>query len=336
MLTVLCIGFGNIAKRHIHNLNGIKPISKLCVVRKSHQKESIADVKDVRFFQSIDEIPDSIIFDFALICSPSSAHLHDMVSVKRKGIRFFVEKPLLASANEIVQLDDLLGNENLPVVGYNLLYTRGFQKIAALLKQKTVGDIWQIDCKVGQYLPDWRSNKPFSHTASANASMGGGALLELSHELNYLLELFKFNSLTIQANLMSHSSLKMDCENQVDILCKAILSDKDNPVSMHINLNMLSRNATRYLTIEGTMGSLYWDLVKQVIEIKLFDQTAKIVDVSEDTNIAYKHLMYAALDEQGSGLKTERFDKAKKTMQWIEWIRIAAREKKQMSYDLTW
>ena len=40
--------------------------------------------------------------------------------------------------------------------------------------------------EVGQYLPDWRPGTDYKSGVSAQKDLGGGALLELSHELDYL------------------------------------------------------------------------------------------------------------------------------------------------------
>jgi predicted dehydrogenase len=72
------------------------------------------------------------------------------------------------------------------MTGYNLRFSYSLKRFNELIKKKIVGKILSVRCEVGQYLPDWRPNKDFRKTVSANKRLGGGVLLELSHEIDYL------------------------------------------------------------------------------------------------------------------------------------------------------
>ena len=54
-----------------------------------------------------------------------------------------------------------------------------------------MGKIVKVNSKASSYLPDWRKNKNFRKSVSSQKKLGGGVLLELSHELDYLLWFFK-------------------------------------------------------------------------------------------------------------------------------------------------
>ena len=52
-----------------------------------------------------------------------------------------------------------------------------------MVQDNILGNIYSIRCDVGQYLPNWRADKNYSKSVSAKKDLGGGVLLELSHEL---------------------------------------------------------------------------------------------------------------------------------------------------------
>ena len=49
-----------------------------------------------------------------------------------------------------------------------------------------LGKIIMIKINVGQYLPNWR-NIDYRKCVSSSKDKGGGVILELSHDLNYLI-----------------------------------------------------------------------------------------------------------------------------------------------------
>ena len=59
-----------------------------------------------------------------------------------------------------------------------------------LMQNKIVGKILSVRCEVGQFLPSWRPNIDYRESVSARKALGGGALLELSHEIDYLMWIF--------------------------------------------------------------------------------------------------------------------------------------------------
>ena len=72
-------------------------------------------------------------------------------------------------------------------VGYNLR----FHPVLIYLKQFLIRKkIFSINVISHSYLPNWRKIN-YRHSISANKKLGGGVLLELSHELDYLKWIFK-------------------------------------------------------------------------------------------------------------------------------------------------
>ena len=47
-----------------------------------------------------------------------------------------------------------------------------------------------VRSSVGQYLPEWRKNTDYRKGVSARQDLGGGVLLELSHEIDYIQWIF--------------------------------------------------------------------------------------------------------------------------------------------------
>jgi hypothetical protein len=133
-------------------------------------------------------------------------------------------------------------------------------KMKALIEERRVGRILSLRVDVGQYLPDWRPQADYRRQVSANRALGGGVLLELSHELDYVNWLFgRFDRVfCVTAN---SGQLEIDVEDNVDILLSR------DGLTAQIHLDFLQRRASRSCKVIGSSGTLHWDLIANRITL---------------------------------------------------------------------
>ena len=108
-----------------------------------------------------------------------------------------------------------LKNKKIKALGYNLRFYNILNFLKKNLK-KYVGRIHSFNCESGYLLKKWR-NKSYLKSVSASKKLGGGALLEMSHELDYLIWIFgkKFKC---QAFYINSRELNIDVEDNVKII----------------------------------------------------------------------------------------------------------------------
>ena len=91
-------------------------------------------------------------------------------------------------------VDDLLGTVRargvICQVGYNLRYLPSLSRFRDLINEGLVGGPLSVRCEIGQYLPNWRPDTDYRTGVTARSDLGGGVLLELSHEIDYLRWIF--------------------------------------------------------------------------------------------------------------------------------------------------
>jgi predicted dehydrogenase len=105
------------------------------------------------------------------------------------------------------------------MVGYNLRFMKSLKKFREILKKNTIGKILSIRSEVGSYLPSWRPDSDYKKSVSAIKKLGGGVLLELSHDIDYLVWLFG-NVKWVSSTIHRQSNLKIDTEDTAHItLC---------------------------------------------------------------------------------------------------------------------
>jgi len=131
-----------------------------------------------------------------------------------------------------------------------------------------VGKIYSVRAEIGQYLPSWRPESDYRYGVSAQQKLGGGVLLELSHEIDYISWIFgKIDW------VKSHVSKQSDLEIDVEDSAQVILGFKEiNGLALtaSLNIDFIRHDTTRKCFAVGEMGTLLWDGIKR--QVKFFEK----------------------------------------------------------------
>ena len=257
----LVVGSGSIARRHIANLKTLFQNAEIACVSASGRVLSAAETGAHRIFDQLADARDWAPI-FAVVASPAPWHISHAIVLANDGIPVFIEKPLSSSLEQFEQAGGVLLTCKTKVeVGYNLRHMSSAIRFKALLDEGRAGRIHGVVVDVGQYLPDWRPGTDYRRNVSAQKRLGGGVLLELSHELDYLVWLFgRFDSVYCSAS--TTGALDVDVEDRVD----AILSKRVGPV-VNLHMDFLQRAPCRTCKIIGEHGNLIWNLAHNRIDM---------------------------------------------------------------------
>ena len=217
---------------------------------------------------TLNDINEAIKFnpDFAVIASPSSNHIEVSKKFAINKIHLFVEKPLSNKSDNVEEFLYLCKkNKILLQVGYNLRYAKSLKFFKKMLQDNIIGKIYSIRCDVGQYLPNWRTDKNYSKLVSAKKDLGGGVLLELSHELDYIRWIFgEIEWVTAYVNKLS--DLNIDVEDTAHITLGIKKVDNTNSKVVNLNMDFYRHDVTRTCLVIGKNGSLKWDFIKGTVQ----------------------------------------------------------------------
>jgi predicted dehydrogenase len=261
----LVVSYGSIGRRHIGNLRLIWPAAQIGLLRthttKNAATELLPEGINVQFF----ELDDALAFrpDAVVVASPASMHLYYAMAFISRGVPVLVEKPL---ADTTLGLRELVAkaseNQVRSAVAYNLRYKPSLQYLRQQVLNGGIGEVLSVRAEVGQYLPDWRPDTRYQDSVSALSALGGGALLELSHELDYLYWMFGLPD-SVSASGGQLSALELDVEDLVE-LC---LEYKNPRRLVSVHFDFIQRVPHRSCRLIGTQGTLIWDAIKDVVEI---------------------------------------------------------------------
>ena len=284
MECISVIGLGSIAKRHRKNLKEMFPAAKVLAMSASGRKlKNPVENADEVVTDTLSII--STKPDFVIVASPSTYHAEHALPLLEAGIPVLIEKPVTASSSDAEKLSMIEFGSDLPpivAVGYCLRYLSSSIRIKELLNQKIIGSVYNVSTNIGQFLPQWRESKDYMNSVSAKKFLGGGALLELSHELDYLQWLLgdlNYN----YAILRNSSELSLNVEEVADLLLTS-----DSGTLCYVHMDFLQKKAQRTNSFIGSKGRLDWDVLKNSITLYTEDKVEVIYEEpSWDKNQMY-------------------------------------------------
>ena len=284
------VGLGSIGRRHLRLISEIRPDIKIIVVRSGHGSACDEEKMAVKVTDSIgDAIKEGI--QAAIISSPATLHLKQSLELAKNGIHLLIEKPISHTSDRVKELLKIV-NENriTTMVGYVLRYDLGAIKFKNWLDNKIKGKILHARIECGSYLPDWRPDQDYRKTVSALSELGGGVLLELSHEIDYLYWFFG-KPKDVQAQIRNSGTLDINVEDQVDLL---MTSEQGYCISVQIDFNR--RHVERKCKVLTTEGELIWDAVKQNVTWKGVNKEQSKYEYNNERNSIYRKQLEVFFD----------------------------------------
>jgi len=276
------IGLGSIGRRHLCLLKQLRPDVEVILVRSGQGSRWTEETLAVGSVRTIDEAV-ALGIDAAIISSPAPFHVDQAIQLLNAGIPLLIEKPLSNNLDQTQQLKMLAENTGVTVlVGYVLRYSLALQQFHEMLIGNAVGRVIGVNIDCGSYLPEWRPGQDYRTTVSARRDLGGGVLLELSHELDYANRFFgPFKS--IDAALINSGTLDIQVEDTADL---ELISESD--VTVVIHLDFVSRQPIRQCVVHGSDGSLTWNGVNNEVTLNYESGEAKRWSFSSERDDAFR------------------------------------------------
>ncbi len=261
---LLIVGHGSIGQRHLRIARELLPGADIRVLR--HQPcESIPEYAD----GCMSRLDDALAFapQAAVIASPSSFHMHTAQPLAEASVHLLVEKPLAASLEGIGELMAAsAANRIVLMTAYNLRFLPSLQTYRQKIQSGLIGKLLSVRCEIGQYLPSWRPGSDYRQGVSASRALGGGALLELSHEIDYLRWIFG-EVVWVHASLSKQSNLEINVEDTAHLILGFETDAEGRKLIANLNMDIVRHDTTRQCLAIGEYGSLRWNGLTGVVEL---------------------------------------------------------------------
>ncbi|MBN1876994.1 MAG: Gfo/Idh/MocA family oxidoreductase [Anaerolineae bacterium] len=284
MTKFLIVGCGSIGKRHLRNLRQLG-YTNLLVYRST--QNNVHEIEQEFGVTSFFEIETALAQhpDIVIITNPTSLHIPVALAAARVGAHLFIEKPISDSWEQVDELAKVvLENKLVATIAYNLRFHPGLRKVQQLLQDNEIGRVICVRAEVGSYLPDWRPDSDYRKVYSARADLGGGVVLDLSHDIDYLLWLFG-QVRCVTSVIGRYGELEIAVEDTAEILL-----EHSNGILSSLHLDYVQRSPIRNCRIVSTKGTLIWDYYLNKVEVFSIDRNCwdSYVFDAQDRNAMYR------------------------------------------------
>ena len=303
-MKILLIGLGSMGAKYLSCLQKEGGI-EIAALRTA--KGSLTNNKEITQYYSV---PDALAFqpDGVIIANPTSLHVASALPFLEKGIKVMIEKPI---AHSVEECNKLSGYKNLLIVAYGMRFLPISTYIKGLLEKEKV---FKVSFKRSFYLPKWHPYADYRDEYTAKASLGGGVIRTLSHEIDLMHYWFGVpQTVTGITDKISHLEIDTD-----DI---AFFTAKYNDrVRVNFELDFFSPiniNTGEALTDKGRYS---WDTKT----LNFMSYTAGTVEeILEFSSAMFTEMYQAQVDDfinfiNGSETKSATFDTSLQVLTLIE------------------
>ena len=278
----MIVGAGSIGRRHISNLKKLGLTRLAACDPHPERLEYVAAEFAVECFPNIEAGLEQFQPDAVLVCTPPVHHVAQAMKGLRAGAHVFVEKPVSDRLDGLDELRDEAAKRRAIVqVGYNLRFHPSIQKLKELVDASAVGKILWAHVEAGSYLPDWRPWQDYRKSYTARRELGGGILLDGSHELDYVAWLL---GAPLELACMADHVSQLDV-NVED--CATVLLRYADGTRADVHLDFIQRSYSRYCSLVGSEGKLQWELLSNKVQILRPGKDAEIFVFKTEINDMY-------------------------------------------------
>ena len=273
-MKIIFFGLGSIGQRHAKILLDDYHHEIFAFRTKNGQYKSDLPIKEIFSWDDIDKLKP----DIAFITNPTSLHIETAIKCARNGYRLFIEKPIGSKIEGLAELLKIVKDKQLPsYVAYNLRFHPVINKLKEYINQFNLLHM-RVLCT--SFLPDWRPGQDHKKSYSSISKLGGGVLLDLSHDIDYVHYLLGGIN-RIEGKCGRESDITVDTDDYADIL-----AESQRGIS-NIHMNFFSHVTMRKIYIDFKELCIVGDINKGVIEEYSRNTLLNVFTYEIDRNLTY-------------------------------------------------
>ncbi|MCK6580727.1 MAG: Gfo/Idh/MocA family oxidoreductase [Anaerolineae bacterium] len=323
---ILIVGVGSIGQRHLRNLKSLGYTNLAATDTNPDRIASVSEHLGITTFTDLETAVDQFQPQMVLVCTPPALHVEQACIALEANAHIFIEKPLSHTLEDVDKLAALAEERQRVIqVGYNLRHHPVFQRVKTVLDAHEIGQIQWARLEIGQYLPDWRPQIDYRQNYTARRELGGGILLDASHEID--LALWFLGQPTVLCCMAGNlSALEVNVEDSASILARF-----ESGAQADIHLDFIQRGYHRNGKITGSAGWVSWDFPMGMVSLYRGDaKTTEVLQFPPDMNTMYIQELQVFLET--SFRNQFSLDSLTQAVQILRFVRLA----RQSSEERKW
>ena len=275
MRNILIVGSGSIALQHKKNLSKVE--------------NKIYTIKSSSSLQQIESFILKNKIQYLIVASISSNHFKSVLACINTNTPFYCEKPFLLRNNHLDLVKKCIRKRKHSIqsscIGFNIRY----HPLIKFLKnaiERIEGTI-QFSIAVGHDVTKWRKNRDIASLFSLKKKSGGGAISELSHEIDLAIYLFNKPTSSKLFSKKDHWNKSVDAQTSIIV--------ENSKTIGSISLDLVSPNFYREIRVSSKNSYLKCDLINLTINGKLNGKSIK-KHFSYDRNLVLSESLNIGLE----------------------------------------
>lgn len=261
-MKAIVIGLGSMGKRRVRCLQALGVIDILGVDVRSDRREEASKKYGIATFASTADAWSAGRPHVAIISLPPKLHVMAMRECIRERVPFFVEASVVDDGLKEVA-EDARKMSLVAAPSSTLRFHPAIAEIFRIVREGRIGKISNVMMHSGQFLPDWHAYEPVSDYYVSDPATGGAREI-VPFEMTWFTELFGFPR---RVAAMYRKTIDIPGAEYIDDTYNCLLDYGTFLAS--ITVDVVSRHATRRLTINGDKGQLVWSWDESTI--RFFD-----------------------------------------------------------------
>lgn len=256
----LVVGLGSMGKRRVRNLLELGRSRIIGVDPREDRRSESEGLYGITTFETFEDAVSDKPIHSIIISVPPDIHHEYIAAALKLRIPCFVEASVLNTnfAKLIKESED----ENVLIAPSCTMYFHpAIKLISEIVTSGRLGDISTYTYHSGQYLPDWHTYEKVSDFYVSNKSTGGGREI-VPFELTWITLML---GIPKRVGGMFKKTINIEGAENIDDTY-TILLDYDKYI-FNLIVDVVSRNATRRLLINGDQGQLIWNWEDNFISV---------------------------------------------------------------------
>jgi predicted dehydrogenase len=258
----LVIGLGSMGKRRIRNLKALGKENIVGIDTRTDRRKEAEAKYGISTEEDFDVAVTKYNFYAFIISVPPDLHHIYMKKALELQIPAFIEASVVDTDMEFIK-EESKRKGILMAPSCTLHFHPAIIKIREIVKSNVLGKISNIIYHSGQYLPDWHSYESVNEFYVSKKETGGGREI-VPFELTWITLL-----LGIPERVVGFYKKTIDIKGAEDIDDTYNLLMDYRDFIFNLNVDVVSRYATRKMIMNGSEKQLLWDWDEN--ELKLYE-----------------------------------------------------------------